>query len=340
MVLVLAQMGLLILCGVAWRIIRPGGLDADQTRLVLTTVVFNLLLPGLIISVLWQSKIGLESVKISLFGIAIITFGATITWLLSRLWPIERRQLGAAMLGIAFPNVTYLGLPLLEQTFGPWARSIVIQIDLFAATPMVLTLGVLIARHYGERDRAIQDSILRALLNNPPLWSALGALLLNLNGTPPPVWLEQLLGQLSAAVIPLMLISIGLGLRWNSWRWRNAPLALIVLTLKLAAMPLFGLAFALQLGFRDDTLIALILEAGMPSMLLGVVYCDRYRLDTSFYAMIVALTTLFGMITLPFWHHQLSAGQSPDQQHAAPQSGTLDASGPIQMITDALHPSC
>ena len=43
----LAQMGLPILCGIAWGIIKPGGLDAELTRRVLTTVVFNLLLPAL-----------------------------------------------------------------------------------------------------------------------------------------------------------------------------------------------------------------------------------------------------------------------------------------------------
>lgn len=308
MVSVLAQMGLLILCGVAWRIIRPGGLDADHTRVVLTTVVFNLLLPALVLSVLWRADIGLEAVKISLFGILIIAFGAAITWLLSRFWRIEQRQLGAAMLGIAFPNVTYLGLPLLEQTFGPWARSIVIQIDLFAATPMVLTLGVLIARHYGDGNPSGQNPMLRALLRNPPLWSAVAALILNLNGTPLPVWLDQLFGKLGSAVIPLMLISLGLGLRWDAWHWRNVPLAMFVLAFKLALMPMFGAALGLGLGFSGDKLTALVMEAGMPSMLLGVVYCDRYRLDTSFYAMAVALTTLCGMISLPFWHHQLAAG--------------------------------
>lgn len=306
MVSVLVQMGCLILCGVVWRIIRPGGLDADQTRLVLTTVVFNLLLPALVISVLWQAKIGLETLKISLFGTAIITSGAAATWLLSRIWRINRRKLGAAMLGIAFPNVTYLGLPLLEQTFGPWARSIVIQIDLFAGTPLVLTLGVLIARHYGDSGPSKQNSMLRALLINPPLWSAAVALVLNFNGAVAPAWVDQLLDKLSAAVIPLMLISLGLGLRWNSWHYRNVPLAVLVLALKLAAMPLFGLALALQLGFSGDKLTALVLEAAMPSMVLGVVYCDRYRLDTAFYAMAVALTTLCGMISLPFWHHRLS----------------------------------
>ncbi len=303
---VLLQMGIPMLCGLAWRIIRPGGLDADLTRRVLTTVVFNLLLPALVLSVLWRSRIGLESLKISLFGVAIIVFGASAGWLISKLWRIERRRLGAAMLGIAFPNVTYLGLPVLEQTFGPWTRSLVIQIDLFAATPMALTLAVIIGRHYGEEPSRGGESVLRSLLKIPPLWAALSAVLLNLSSAPIPLWLGGVLDKLSAAVVPLMLIALGLGLRLDSCHWRNVPLTSLVLALKLAAMPWFGLALGMGLGFSGDKLAALVMEAGMPSMLLGVVYCDRFRLDTGFYAMIAAISTLASLVSLPFWHQRLA----------------------------------
>ncbi len=306
MLAVLTLMGLPILCGIGWRIIRPDGLDADLTRLVLTTVVFNMLLPMLVLSVLWRSRIGLESLKISLYGITIIASGAALTWIIAKLWRVERRRLGAVMLGIAFPNVTYLGLPVLEHTFGPWVRSLVIQIDLFAATPMVLILGALIGRHYGETPRGGESSILRSLLKNPPLWAAFLAVLLNLAGVALPPWLGAMLDRLSAAVVPLMLVALGLGLRWDSWHWRNAPLSALVLLLKLAVVPWFGVALGKGLGFSGDTLAALVMEAGMPSMLLGVVYCDRYRLDTSFYAMIVALTTLAGVFSLPFWRGWLA----------------------------------
>lgn len=306
MVSVLMQMAVLILCGAMWRIIRPGGLDADQTRLALTAVVFHLLLPALVLSVLWMADLGIETLKISLFGAGIILFGIAITWLAARIIRLAPPRLGAAMLSIAFSNVTYMGLPVLEQTFGTWARTIVIQIDLFASMPLVFTLGILIARHYGTTNSE-NGSMLRSLLLNPPLWAAAVALGLNFAGVAQPAWMERFLMGLSAAVVPLMLISLGLGLSWNSWHSRNLPLASLVVAFKMGAMPLFGLGLGLSLGFEGDTLTALVLEAAMPSMLLGVVYCDRYRLDTSFYALAVSLTTLFAMASLPFWHHRVAA---------------------------------
>jgi predicted permease len=300
---VLTQMGLLILCGIAWRIIRPDGLDADLTRKVLATMVFNLLLPALVLSVLWRSPIGLESLKISLFGMGVVLFGALTAWLASLFLSIERRRLGAVILGVAFPNVTYLGLPVLEQTFGPWVRALVIQIDLFAAMPLVLTLGAALGRRYGEAPGPGGESMARSLLCNPPLWAGVCAVSMNLLGVAIPAWLDPLLDRLSAAVIPLILIALGLGLRWDALNWRSAPLAALVLTLKLGLMPWFGTVLGAKLGFAGDKLTALVMEAGMPSMLLGLVYCDRYRLDTGFYAMIATLSTAAAMFTLPFWRH-------------------------------------
>ena len=305
MVSVLMQMAVLILCGAMWRIIRPGGLDADQTRLVLTELVFHLLLPALVLSVLWNADLGMETLKISLFGVGIILFGTAITWFAVRFVKLAP----SARVPRCWPSpsrMTYMGLPVLEQTFGPWARAIVVQIDLFASMPLVFTLGILIARHYGTVNSE-NGSMLRSLLINPPLWAAAVAMGLNVAGVTQPAWMERFLAGLHAAVVPLMLISLGLGLRWNSWHGRNLPLASVVVAFKMGAVPLFGLGLGLALGFEGDTLTALVLEAAMPSMLLGVVYCDRYRLDTSFYALAVSLTTLFAMVSLPFWHHRVAA---------------------------------
>jgi predicted permease len=298
-------MSAMILCGVAWRIVRPAGLDADAARSVLTNLVFYLLLPALVASVLWQAEIGIQSFKIALVGIGCVGFGAVATWLVFRYWPLAGAKKGAAMLAIAFPNVTYLGLPLLEETFGLWARSIAIQIDLFACTPLVLTLGISIARHYGTAPANPGGAMAPSLLRNPPLWAAIGAIVLNVNNAPQPRWLDELLQKLATTSVPLMLISLGLSLRWKSWRWASLPAMLPVVVLKLILMPLFALALARLLGFTGQTLTALILETAMPSMVFGIVLCDRFRLDSSFYALTVTLTTLLSMLTLPLWYKQL-----------------------------------
>ena len=61
---VLVQMAGLILCGLGWRLFKPAGLEPVQTRKVLTSLVYYLLLPALVLSVLWSAPLGLDSVRI------------------------------------------------------------------------------------------------------------------------------------------------------------------------------------------------------------------------------------------------------------------------------------
>jgi len=294
-------MTLIMACGAVWRFARPSGLAAEQTRLVLTTVVYYLLLPAMVVDVLWSADIGLHSFQYTLLGVGSIVFAMACLWIVGTLFKFEHRRMGAMILAAAFPNVTYLGLPVLEQTFGSWARSVVIQMDLFATTPLLFTAGVMVARHYGE-ETAEKPKSLWLFFNAPPFWAAAVAVILNINGFGAPVWLSGVLQKLSAGVVPLMLFSLGLALSWKAVTVRNIPYVIPVIAIKMALMPLFAIFLVGHLPIAGEYRSAAVLDLSMPSMLLGIVFCDRYRLDSSLYAMAVTVTTAISLIALPFWH--------------------------------------
>ncbi|MEQ1544088.1 AEC family transporter [Methyloglobulus sp.] len=300
----LIQMALLMAGGIGWRIIKPMGLDAEQTRKVLTTVVYYYFLPAMVLEVLWTADIGLHSLQYTVLAVASILFGMLCLWLVGSLFKFEHRCLGAMILAAGFPNITYLGLPVLEQAFGSWARSVVIQIDLFATSPLLFTLGVVVVRHYGEDASEIRQPVW-TFLNVPPFWAAGIAVLLNLNGFIAPIWLTGTLKMLSGAVVPLMLFSLGLALSWQAVRLRNIPYIAPVVVIKMILMPLFAILFAEHLTMANDYKAAAVLDLAMPSMVLGVVLCDRYQLDSSLYAMAVTVTTTLSLIALPFWYQIL-----------------------------------
>ncbi|MCK9397186.1 MAG: AEC family transporter [Methylobacter sp.] len=302
-------MTLIMVCGTVWRFARPAGLSAEQTRQVLTTVVYYLLLPAMVLEVLWTADIGLHSFQYTLLGVGSIVAAMFCLWMVGALFRFEDRRLGAMMLAAAFPNVTYLGLPVLEQTFGSWARSVVIQMDLFAATPLLFTAGLMVARRYGE-ETAEKPRSVWLFFNAPPFWAAAVAVILNINGVVAPVWLFGVLQKLSAAVVPLMLFSLGLALSWKAVTVRNIPYVIPVIIIKMALMPLFAMVLVGFLPMTGEYRAAAVLDLSMPSMVLGIVFCDRYRLDSSLYAMAVTVTTAISLITLPFWHSVLMGGTS------------------------------
>ena len=296
----LIQMSVLMLCGAGWRLFSLQGLSADQTRMALTTVVYYFFLPAMVLDVLWKADIGWQSLKYSALGCSTILLGILFTWLLTKLFKFKNAQTGAVILAAAYPNVTYLGLPVLEQAFGPWARSVVIQIDLFAAAPLVFTVGIALARYYGTNREEKPKSLL-GFFNAPPFWAALLAVVLNLNHIQAPLWLAGLLQKLSAAVAPLMIFSLGLALSWRAIHLRNLPYILPVVTIKLLLLPWAAMHIADAVHLRGQFKAAAVLDLAMPSMVLGVVLCDRYRLDSALYATAVTITTGLSLLSLPFW---------------------------------------
>ncbi|MBK8815259.1 MAG: AEC family transporter [Methylococcaceae bacterium] len=300
----LIQMSLLTAGGILWRVFKPLGLSAEETRKVLTSVVYYFFLPMMVLEVLWEADIGSQSFQYTVLVIPTILFGMLCLWLIGFVFKFEHRCLGAVLLAASFPNVTYLGLPVLEQTFGSWARSVVIQIDLFATSPLLFTLGIAVVRHYGHEPEEKKQP-LWTFLNAPPFWAAGCAVALNLNGVIAPDWLMKTLKLLSAAVVPLMLFSLGLALSWTSVKLKNIPYILPVVIIKMFLTPLFAIALVTQLPLANNLKAAAVLDLAMPSMVIGVVLCDRFRLDSSLYAMAVTVTTGLSLITLPFWYDVL-----------------------------------
>ncbi len=296
---VILQAAALIACGVLWRATTPLGLEAETVRRSLTGVVYVLLLPALVLSVLWRAPIGLDSLRIAIAAATGVGFGMLAAWLWFRRSAEPDMVVGALLLAAAFPNATYLGLPVLESAFGPWARSVAIQYDLLACTPLLLSAGIALAAYYGGVMQ--QQHPLLALMRVPPLWAAMVGMAFNLLGVPLPNGVGAWLDKLGAGVVPLMLFSLGLGLRWGGGLRRQIPQVLPIVAIQLLLAPALIWAVAGGIGLHGDVLAAVVLEAGMPSMVLGIVLCDRYNLDTSLYAMTVTVTTVVSMVTLPMW---------------------------------------
>jgi predicted permease len=302
---VLVQMGGLILCGVGWRLLRPAGLAPAHTRKVLTSLVYYLLLPALVLSVLWKAQLGATSLMIALSAAAGVLCGLLLSTWSCRFCSVRPAAAGAVILAASFPNATYLGLPVLEAAFGPWARTVAIQYDLFACTPLLFTLGVMTAARCGAAQPRLRSTA-ADLLRIPALWAAAGAAALNLAGLPVPRILDGLLGLLERGVVPLMLFSLGLSLEWKRNQWRNLAGVIPVAVLRLLLIPAFIMLFTGLIGLPGPWRAAVVMETAMPSMVLGIVFCDRFNLDVGLYATAVTMTTVLSLATLPLWYRILT----------------------------------
>jgi len=99
-----------------------------------------------------------------------------------------------------------------------------------------------------------------------------------------------------------MLFSLGLALSWKAIKIKNIPYVLPVVLIKILIMPLFAAIVASYLPMPGPFKAAAVMDMAMPSMVLGVIFCDRYKLDSALYAMTVTVTTGLSLLSLPFWH--------------------------------------
>lgn len=304
MLTALIQMSLLIACGSFWKTYAPAHISPLAHRRALTDLVFYILLPAMVLDVIWQAPLNQSSLYISLLAASGVLTGLLIAWLIFKRVGCTSAQTGALLLASAFPNATYLGLPVLNQVIGPETRATVLQYDLFACTPILLSVGMLIARYYGDNKTSLHP--IRDLTKVAPLWAVAVGVMLNISGLEQPPLIHTALSTLAGGVVPLMLIVLGMSIRWQSLHIRFMPLLLPVMVITLLVVPLTVLGLSHLIGLPIDLIKQVVIVAAMPTMVFGVVISERYQLDTELYAAAITMTTLMSLISLPIWFHFLS----------------------------------
>lgn len=318
MLVLILKMLFFISAGVLWQKLNPSRLPADLVRKSISTAVLFVLLPCLVLIVIWKATLSIDSIRISISAATAVLSCALFAWIIARSMHLSRPITGTLILVAAFPNATYMGLPVLTSLFGEQAQGIALQFDLFACLPLLLTLGIGMAKHYGSPYACLQESgpdlsntnktqhdKAFSLFRLPPIWAAALAVGLNLSATPIPHILDVILSLVGGLVIPLMLFAIGLSLKWRDINRGALKLLAPFVVLQIVMMPLLVWPLGFILGLTGKTLAATVIEGAMPVMLLGIVITDRFNLDRSLYASAVTITTIGSLILIPGWYYLL-----------------------------------
>ena len=166
----------------------------------------------------------------------------------------------------------------------------------------LLTLGLLLVETGGE-ERFHPRHLASKLLTNPLLVSVFIGLFLSITGLRLPEILGRSLSMLGQAVTPLVLFSLGIFMGFQRIghlrEWGHTLLFSLVIMLVLPGI--FYLVVANSGWIEGLNLQASILEAAMPVGLTPYALSQQYRLDTSFTARVVLLSTSLSLILLPLW---------------------------------------
>jgi hypothetical protein len=213
--------------------------------------------------------------------------------------PIPGPTKGAMMLGSAFGNVTYLGLPVLLGTFPDRTAEAAEVAVLFEVTKssLNLTLGSMIAIAYGTKEQVTFAKTLYEALKLPPIWALVLAVIWKWSAIPCPAFLLDAAGILGVTVSGIMMLSLGMALRFKPTRLM--ALALPAAAIKLLLSPWIASLVIVPLGIGGLYGNAAVLEAAMPSQLLSFIIAGRFELDEETLAFVIMADTILAFVTLP-----------------------------------------
>lgn len=289
--LILAMLGL----GLGFQRLR---LFPENASEVLNKVVLYVCLPASVLIYAPRLELGTHVAAVAvvpwlLLGATVLLVGAVTRML--KLRPDEHAVL---LLTVALGNTSFLGYPLVRALIGEDGLPFAVIYDQFGAFLILSTFGLYVLARYGGDAKPTAAMIGRRILTFPPFI----ALVVGLTVMPetPPAWIAGGLQRLADALLPLVVLAIGLGLKLALPRDELKPLA-AGLALKLAVMPLIALALAPLLGLQGVQHDTVVLESAMPPMITAAALAISHRLAPGLAAAMVGYGILFSLATLPAW---------------------------------------
>ena len=139
----------------------------------------------------------------------------------------------------------------------------------------------------------------RELVRNPLIIATAGGLVANLLGFVVPGWLEPTVTRIGQSSLALGLMAAGAGMQLGSLKSAKT-LGVAVLTVKHLGMPLMAWGIARLLGLDPTQTTVLLMFSAVPTASSCYVLAARMGYDGPYVAGLVTLSTLLGMVSLPF----------------------------------------
>lgn len=300
---------LLVLVGY---IIARRGWIAPETEIFVPRFIMNVVFPpyltGNIVThfphdAIFDMFFGALGPAASMLISAALCYGATFVL------KLRRGRRGVFVIAATNSNAIFIGIPVGLAFFGEKALPYVL-LYYFANTLYFWTLGGLILAREGEggSQRLTLWQTLAHIIPPPLRGVLLGLALVILDIPVPGAILDtcRLLGNLAA---PLALIYVGINLQRMDWK--QAHFGLDVTCAVIARLVLFPLIMLGVLHFFPVPRLmgeVFVIQSTLPTVANLPILAAFYRVDKIYASLLVSLTTLLGMLSVPVWRAILAYG--------------------------------
>ena len=265
---------------------------------VLNLVVLYVCLPAAVLIYVPRLQVdaSLLGVIVTPWLLAVVT--VALVTLATRTFGFRRDEHAVLLLCVALGNTSFIGYPMVRALLGEDALPYAVVYDQFGTFVLLSTFGLYVLAKYSGDAPPTGKQILLRILKFPPVW----ALLLGLTVMPeqPPAWIAAGLQKLADALLPLVMLAVGLSIQLKMPRDEVKPLA-VGLMLRLLVMPALALPLSLAFGMSGEMLQANVLESAMPTMITAGALAIAHNLAPRLAAALVGYGILLSLLTLPAW---------------------------------------
>lgn len=259
-------------------------------------LVYYLLFPVLLFQSIVKSPIDVgeasgliaAGVLSGLSGIALAYSLPHLPWLGPR---IDARD-HAASAQIAFRFNSFIGLALASRLAGPEGL-LFISVLIGVSVPLCNIAAV------WPMARGSNQHFLGQLVRNPLIVGTLSGLVFSALGLKLPALLEPSVSRIGAASIALGLMSAGAGMQFGALA-AGKLLAVCLLAVRHLVQPLIAYAMVRAFGLSGAQALILMAFSALPTASSCYVLAARMGYNGSYVAGLVTLSTLLGVLSLPF----------------------------------------
>jgi len=233
--------------------------------------------------------------------LAPLIFVALVGLILVRGIKLQRHRVGSFLQCSFHGNLGYIGLAVAFYFLGDEGFT---RASILAGFVMLLQnflAVVALSRFNKEPEQKISTlSLVRRVLLNPVIISAMAGMAFSLMGLGLTVILDRSLRILSGMALPLALLVIGTSISFHQMR-QQLRLTVLIGVLKLLLLPASGLLLFYLLDLhRIDYLPALILLAS-PTATVSYVMASEMAGDSDMATAAISITTLVSAVTFTLW---------------------------------------
>ena len=289
---------LIILLG--YILMRVGLFNKDLTR-VMDKYVYKIALPVLLFKQVATADIYSEfNIEFVLFCMISTTIMFILVWAGSALLLKDKSEVGAFAQASARGSAAILGIAFIENIYGSSGMG---PLMIVSAVPLYNIYSVIILTFSAKGRTSGKGAIRQALINiakNPIIIAILAGLIFAVVRIPLPYIPLKALSYVAQTATPLALLVVGATFEEKQALTKIGPTCAATF-IKLILIPLVFLPVAVYMGFRNGSLVAIIVMLGSPTTVSCYIMAKNMDNDEHLSSSIIVMSTLLSALTLTGW---------------------------------------